>query len=235
MSTPETSQSGRPSPSDSDDAKAALLMARDPDVRLMLEVRQDVEGAFAYLVSRYQSRLLGIMTHLVGGSEEAEDLCQEVFLRVYRARKGYRPRAKFSTWLFTIANHVASNHLRSRRRHPTVQAGVGSGLSSGLQIARPGLDQVAAEGATPSAQLRHLELSEVVREAVSTLADDQRLAVLLNKFEGMSYHEIAEVMNRSEAAIKSLLARARNNLRESLHGYLAEGQRFVGGDGDGRR
>src|ERR1700733_1080494 len=77
--------------------------ARDPDVRLMLQVRDDVQGAFEVLVERYQHRLVGVLVHLVGRVEEAEDLAQDVFLRIYRARKGYRPRAKFSTWLFTIA------------------------------------------------------------------------------------------------------------------------------------
>ena len=83
------------------------LEARDPDVRLMLQVRDDISGAFETLVQRYQDRLVGILYHLVGSLEEAEDLSQDVFLRIYKARKGYRPRAKFSTWLFTIANNLA--------------------------------------------------------------------------------------------------------------------------------
>ena len=96
------------------------LEARDPDVRLMVQVRADIAGAFETLVERYQNRLVGILFHLVGNREEAEDLCQEVFLRIYKARKGYRPRAKFSTWLFTIANNLALNHLRSKGRNPSV-------------------------------------------------------------------------------------------------------------------
>ena len=99
------------------------LEARDPDVRLMVQVRGDVVGAFETLVERYQNRLVGILFHLVGNREEAEDLCQEVFLRIYKARKGYRPRAKFSTWLFTIANNLALNHLRSKGRNPSVPIG----------------------------------------------------------------------------------------------------------------
>ncbi len=90
------------------------LEARDPDVRLMVQVRNDVQGAFETLLERYQNRLVGIFFHMVGSTEEAEDLCQEVFLRIYRARKGYRPRAKFATWLFTIANNLALNHLRRK-------------------------------------------------------------------------------------------------------------------------
>src|SRR5829696_8848211 len=86
----------------------------------MLQVRSDEPGAFEELVERYQHRLVAIMNHLVGSSEEAEDLAQEVFLRIYRARHKYRPRSKFSTWLFTIANNLALNSLRSRQRKPVV-------------------------------------------------------------------------------------------------------------------
>src|SRR5947208_6998040 len=87
----------------------------------MLGVRDDEPGAFEELVARYQQRLVGIMHHLVGNLQEAEDLAQEVFLRVYRSRKKYRARCKFSTWLFTIANNLALNALRARRRRPIVQ------------------------------------------------------------------------------------------------------------------
>jgi RNA polymerase sigma-70 factor (ECF subfamily) len=202
------------------------LEARDPDVRLMLQVRDDVAGAFEVLVNRYQHRLLGVMIHLVGRVEEAEDLTQEVFLRIYRARKGYRPRAKFSTWLFTIANNLALNHLRGKGRNPTVAySGNGGGDSAGLPAVRPAEERALAREGTPSAQLRKVELSDVVREALELLGEDQKVAVLLNKFEDMSYAEIAEVMGRSEAAVKSLLARARNHLREQLEPYLKTGQR----------
>jgi RNA polymerase sigma-70 factor (ECF subfamily) len=199
------------------------LEARDPDVRLMLQVRDDVQGAFEVLVNRYQHRLLGVMAHLVGRTEEAEDLTQEVFLRIYRARKGYRPRAKFSTWLFTIANNLALNHLRGKGRNPTVA--LSGGDASGAQAVRPTEGRALAREGTPSAQLRKVELSEVVREALDVLGEDQKIAVLLNKYEDMSYAEIAEVMGRSEAAVKSLLARARNHLREQLEPYLKTGQR----------
>src|SRR5580700_8913673 len=89
----------------------------------MVQVRTDVAGAFETLLERYQNRLVGILFHLVGNREEAEDLCQEVFLRIYKARKGYRARAKFSTWLFTIANNLALNYLRSKGRSPNVAIG----------------------------------------------------------------------------------------------------------------
>ncbi len=182
----------------------AQLEARDPDVRLMLQIRDDVPGAFEVLVERYQHRLVGVLAHLVGRVDEAEDLTQDVFLRIYRARKGYKPKAKFSTWLFTIANNLAMNHLRSKGRNPTTTLG---GETSGTQTG-----------------LRPLE-ERAVREALEVLGEDQKMAVLLNKFEDMSYADIADVMGRSEAAVKSLLARARTHLREQLEPYLKTGQR----------
>jgi RNA polymerase sigma-70 factor (ECF subfamily) len=197
------------------------LEARDPDVRLMVQVRGDVPGSFEALVERYQKRLVGVLFHMVGSKEEAEDLCQEVFLRIYKARKGYRPRAKFSTWLFTIANNLALNHLRRKGRTQSFPlAGV-----SGSQPISPVAQQLAGREGTPSGPLRQAELSDVVRDALGTLNEDQKMAVLLNKFEDMSYAEIADVMNRSPEAVKSLLARARNQLREQLGPYLLSGQR----------
>ncbi len=198
------------------------LEAKDPDVRLMLQVRDDTPGAFEVLVEHYQDRLVGILYHLVGNLEEAEDLSQDVFLRIYKARKGYRPRAKFSTWLFTIANNLALNHLRSKGRNPSVPM---SGVAADSQSALPLAQQIPSREASASSQVRQIELSEVVREALRVLGEDQRMAVLLNKFEDMSYAEIGEVMSRSPTAVKSLLARARNELREQLGPYLASGVR----------
>ena len=197
------------------------LEARDPDVRLMVQVRNDVQGAFEALLERYQNRLVGILFHMVGNKEEAEDLCQEVFLRIYRARKGYRPKAKFSTWLFTIANNLALNHLRRKGRNQSLSLG---GVS-GSQPVSPVAKHLEGREGTPSAQMRQTELSDLVRDALGTLNEDQKMAVLLNKFEEMSYAEIGDVMGRSPAAIKSLLARARNQLREQLEPYLLSGER----------
>lgn len=199
------------------DALERQLEARDPDVRLMIQIRDDVPGAFEAMVARYQDRLVGVLFHIIGSLEEAEDLSQDVFLRVYKARKGYRPKAKFSTWLFTIANNLAMNHARGKGRKPAASLGAAGGDGSRADapaFAVPGREKTA------SAQMRQVELSEVVREAVAVLSEDQRMAVLLSKFEEMSYAEIGQVMNRSPAAVKSLLARARNELRERLEPYL---------------
>jgi RNA polymerase sigma-70 factor (ECF subfamily) len=195
----------------------------DPDVRLMLQVRDDSATAFEELVARYQCRLVMILHHLVGSHELAEDLTQEVFLRVYRARKSYEPGAKFSTWLFTIANHAAANARRSqsRRHEVTLQP-----RDSGPLGPRP-LDYLlqASSGQMPARQLDKSEMREIVRMALGSLNERQRMAVLLNKFEGMSYLEIAEAMEMSPQAIKSLLSRARGNLREVLQPYFDEGVR----------
>jgi RNA polymerase sigma-70 factor, ECF subfamily len=201
------------------------LEARDPDIRLMLQVRDDISGAFEALVQRYQDRLVSILYHLVGSLEEAEDLSQDVLLRVFKARKGYRPRAKFSTWLFTIANNLALNHLRGKGRNRSVPT---SRAANDSNAVAPIVERIPSRESTASSQMRKIELSEIVREALDVLGADQRMAVLLNKFEDMSYAEIGEVMNRSPAAIKSLLARARNELRERLEPYLAEGERGAG-------
>jgi RNA polymerase sigma-70 factor (ECF subfamily) len=196
---------------------SAQLALRDPDVRLMIGVRDDQPGAFEELVESYQSRLVGIMHHLVGNAEEAEDLAQEVFLRVYRSRKKYRARCKFSTWLFTIANNLALNVLRSRQRKPAVPLNVSD---SGPLGPRPAEQLVRDRAAQPVQHMQQRELAAIVRQALAGLNERQRLAVVLNKFEDMSYEEIAEVMNLTTKAVKSLLSRARCNLRDVLAPYI---------------
>ncbi len=193
---------------------------RDPDIRTMLRVRADEPGAFEELVDRYQHRLLGVMHHLVGNPQEAEDLAQEVFLRVYRSRKEYSPQAKFSTWLFTIANNLVLNAHRRRQRKPTVQLDI---HESGPLGPRPQETLVYDRAPAPDARLDHHELSGVIRTALDQLNDRQRLAVMLNKFEDMSYQEIAKVMGISTKAVKSLLSRARTQLRDLLKGYVQMG------------
>ena len=195
----------------------------DPDVRLMLRVRHDDAGAFEELILRYQGRLITVLEHLVHEHQQAEDLTQEVFLRVYRARKRYVPGAKFSTWLFTIANNLASNALRTRARRREVNI---EARQSGPMGANP-LDQLAkaASGLMPTRQLDKAETAEIVRLAMESLNERQRMAVLLSKFEEMSYADIADVMELSPQAIKSLLSRARGNLRELLQPYLQKGQK----------
>jgi RNA polymerase sigma-70 factor (ECF subfamily) len=194
----------------------------DPDARLMLRVRDDDAQAFEELVRRYQGRLLAIFQNTLGSREQAEDLVQEVFLRVFRARSTYVADAKFSTWLFTIAHNVAKNAKRTkaRRREVTVV-----GDESGPMPVNP-LEQMAqaASGLLPTRQVDRMERAAMVRMAMETLNERQRLAVLLSKFEGMSYADIGATMGLSTPAIKSLLTRARNNLRIVLEPYIEQGE-----------
>jgi RNA polymerase sigma-70 factor, ECF subfamily len=201
---------------------SAQLALRDPDVRLMIRVRDDEPGAFEEMVEAYQHRLVTVLHHLVGNGAEAEDLAQEAFLRVYRARKKYRARSRFSTWLFTIANNLALNSLRGKQRRATVSL---PNSDSGPLGPRPAEQLVRDHGPAPSQRLQHVELALRVQQALEGLNERQRTAVVLNKFEDMNYAEIAEVMNLSTKAVKSLLNRARANLRVALADYIyMEGQ-----------
>ena len=206
------------------ESSAQSYELRDPDVRLMLEVRDDNAAAFEELMLRYQNRLVTVLEHLTGQRDAAEDLAQEVFLRVYRSRKKYVPGSKFSTWLFTIANNIASNARRSRARRKERNLAPTEGDETGAWGAQP-LEQMAlAKSALmPTRQLDKAEMKEVVRLALETLNERQRMAVLLCKFENMSYVEISETMGMTPQAIKSLLSRARDNLRDILEAYLERG------------
>jgi RNA polymerase sigma-70 factor (ECF subfamily) len=157
------------------------------------------------------------MHHLVNNNEEAEDLAQEVFLRVYRARKKYHPRAKFSTWLFTIAHNLALTALRARQRKPSVPLAVND---SGPLGPRPAEQLVRDRAAQPAHRMQQQELAVLIQEAIHGLNERQRMAVILNKFEDMNYAEIAEVMGLTTKAVKSLLSRARMNLRTALQPYV---------------
>jgi RNA polymerase sigma-70 factor (ECF subfamily) len=204
------------------ESQAQRYQLRDPDIRLMLAVRDDDAGAFEELMRRYQNRLITVLEHLVGRREDAEDLAQEVFLRVYRARKSYSVGSLFSTWLFTIANNVASNARRGRARRREVRLDT---RETGALSVRP-LENVAvaSSGLMPSRRLDDAEMQDVIRAAMSTLNDRQRMALLLNKFEDMCYADIAQVMSLTPQAVKSLLCRARLALRDVLEAYLERGQ-----------
>ncbi len=191
---------------------------RDPDVQLMLRVKQGDDDAFTQLVTVYQDRLIGIFSHVLEQREQAEDLAQDVFLRVYRARHGYEPTARFSTWLFRIANNLASNFRRSKVRRKEVALSV---RDSGPLGPGPEEKLVAEKSALmPTRQFDKRELRSIVRNALETLNERQKMALLLHKFEGMSYADIGETMELSAAAVKSLLSRARENLRIKLEPYV---------------
>jgi RNA polymerase sigma-70 factor (ECF subfamily) len=188
----------------------------DPDVRLMLAVADDDTSAFEQLWSRYHNDVGSVIEHLIGNRRYTDDLVQEVFLRVYRARKTYVPTAKFSTWLYCIVNNVVSNTRRSLSRRREV------GISA-IDHAEP-LDIVRRKAGSdcPSQPLERDELCSAVHGAIAELNERQRTAVTLCHLDGLSYNDVGTAMNTSSKAIKSLLARARDNLRDKLTPYAAQ-------------
>ena len=190
----------------------------DPDVQLMLRAKQGDDAAFAVLVEKYQHRLIAVLYHILGKQETAEDLAQEVFLSIYRHRQKYEVKAKFSTWLFRIANNLASNHRRdgARRREASLATS-----DSGPMGVRPEENLLAEKSALmPARVLDRTETQTLVRAALDSLSDRQKMAVLLHKFEQMSYLDIAAAMDLTPQAVKSLLSRARENLRVYLEPFL---------------
>jgi len=188
----------------------------------MLRVKEDDAGAFEDLVRRYQDRLVRLFHHIGPGPEQAEDLTQDVFLRVYRSRARYEPGAKFSTWLFTIAGNVARNAARSHgRRREVAEADARRSVNDSQPslIASMALD---ASSLMPARVVEGEERAELVRRAVQALGDRQRMALMLSRFENMSYVEISESMDLTTKAVKSLLSRARVNLKELLARYIDE-------------
>ncbi|MFM8497616.1 MAG: sigma-70 family RNA polymerase sigma factor [Planctomycetia bacterium] len=205
------------------DASLTASGAADPSTALMLRVRDGDTAAFERLMGLWQDRLVRLFMHHTGDHATAEDLAQEVFLRVYRARESYKPTAKFTTWIHTIANHVSSD-LR-QRAYRRKERGMPHNVSASTSAL--GLEHlaVAASGLRPARQADRSELCDVVQDAIATLSDNQRMAVLLAKFEHCSYEEIAAAMGLTVPAVKSLLFRARDQLREKLGPYEREGSR----------
>ena len=188
----------------------------DPEVRLMLQVQGGDQGAFAELERRYGARVLGYFYRQLGDRTEAEDLTQEVFLRLYRSRQRYQPRARFATWVFHITQNVARNAVRSRRRHPCVRLDTTGSEEGGL------LDVLLSDsGDAPSRPVERDELAGVVRAAVAGLAGRQRAALELYQFGDRTYAEVAAELAMTPKAAKSLLYRARNQLRITLTPFMS--------------
>ncbi len=181
----------------------------EPDAQLMLRVKEGDSASFDLLLERHRSPVVHFLYRMVQNQAVAEELAQEVFLRVYRARASYEPTAKFTTWLFRIATHLALNNLRDGKAEK-LQASLDQPQedSAGREAPdrRPTIEQ------TLVAQAR---LDEV-RRAIAALPGKQRAAVLMHKYEEMEYSQIARVLSCSESAIKSLLFRAYETLRARL-------------------
>ncbi len=189
----------------------------DPDVQLMLRVAADDHEAFEELVERYQDRLIGFFYHLLGDRSLSEDLAQDAFLRVYRARERYQAKARFSTWLFRIAHNLARNQLRGMaRRRREVSLAPPTNDSQAMPQQQFLADRSAL---MPTRIFASKEVQARVQAALNGLGERQKMAVLLHKFEGMSYEDIGRVMGLNAVAVKSLLARARGKLKDALEKY----------------
>ena len=200
----------------------------DPDVALMLRVQQGSEDAFNQLVERFAPILVNFMYKFVGSVAAAEDLSQEVFLKVYRAAPTYKPTAKFKTWILTIATNVSLNQQRWERRRFHVSLDAPMDREDGQGIGA----SIRDDGDAPEDNLERTERAVRVREAIAALPENQRRAVVLARFQGCSYAEIGEVMELSLMAVKSLLNRAKENLKEQLVRELKE---YLDGPDDSSR
>jgi RNA polymerase sigma-70 factor (ECF subfamily) len=181
----------------------------------MQRVRTGDQQAFTQLQERYAPRVFGYFCRQLRDRAEAEDLTQEVFLRLYRSRHRYQPRARFATWIFHITQNVARNALRSRRRHPCVHLDPEAPGNRGL------MEVLLSDRAdAPSRPLERDELALVVRAAVAELAGRQRTALELHQFHDRTYAEVAAELDMTPKAAKSLLYRARNQLREVLQPFM---------------
>ncbi len=197
--------------------KAARYRASDPDVDLMLRVQCDEPGAFTELSERFGSRIFAHLFRMLHDRQEAEDLTQEVYLRLYRSRGRYQPRAKFSTWLFHVTKNVARNALRRRRRHAWLRFGPVLEREEEGAVLRQ-RNQPAFEA--PSARLERRELAQAVRGAVAGLAGRQRTALEMHQFQHRTYAEIADALALTPEATKSLLYRARLQLKDHLDALM---------------
>lgn len=186
-----------------------LALALEPDTELMLRVRHGDAGSFELLLHRHRGTVLNLLYRLVHNHAIAEELAQDVFVRVYRSRERYEPTAKFTTWLFRITTNVALNWRRDTRR----------------QMAEHGIDELSSDVRKFEFQDRRPSIDEKlicdlkakeVQAAIRSLPSKQLAAVLMHKYEGMDYAEIAEVLDCSVAALKSILFRAYENLRRQL-------------------
>lgn len=188
------------------------------DEELMLRVRDGDREAFNSLMDRFERPVLNVIYRYLQDYDAAQDLMQETFLRVYRARERYEVRSKFSTWLFQIAVNLCLNERRSRsyRSHASIEA------LSGQEVPREFQDTGTLQ---PGEALRKAETVRLVREAVQSLPDEERAMVILARWEEKSYDEIARIMGCTVDAVKSRLYRAKKMLRERLEGVVKENER----------
>jgi RNA polymerase sigma-70 factor, ECF subfamily len=187
------------------------------DVDLMLRVKTGDESAFAHLVQKYRRPMVGFMYRMCHNPSTAEELAQEVFLRVYRSRTSYEPSAKFTTWLYRIATNLAANHARDTRHERPENT---------LRLDEPDQEtgttpDLADESLSAEEQILQRERLAAIRSKVNALPERQRVAVIMHKYQQMDYREIGEVLKLSESATKSLLFRAYETLRDQLKEFVS--------------
>ena len=193
------------------DQKAYLT---DSDVQLMLSVQKGDRNAFDDLMRKYYARILNFAYRLIGNRQLAEDISQDVFMKVYKSAARYQPRSKFQTWLYTIAKNTCLNEMR-RHRGQVVSLDEPLDTEAGeLQKEVPDPD------ADPAAAYLQKEQEKQVRAAIDELPENQKMAVILSRYENFSYAEIAATLEVTDKAVKSLLSRAKVNLKHKLAGVI---------------
>lgn len=205
MDSPEDASQTPPEP----DSPEAI---NERSIQLMVLVGQGDHNAFAELVEIHQHAVIGTVAKMLGGASDAEDIAQQVFVRVWRSASRYKPSAKFTTWLYTITRNLVFNESRRRQRKPVV--------SLEEREEEHHVPTTIDDGMTPDESTLHSELEKAVDAAIQQLPEKQRMAVILRRYEEMPYDEIGEILNLSLSAVKSLLFRARAQLKENLKSYL---------------
>jgi len=190
------------------------------DVQLMLDVKAGDQQSFELLLQRYRMPLVNFLYRMVRSREQAEDLAQEVFLRVYRAREDYEPSAKFTTWLFRIATNLALNSLRDHR-YQKLEISMDAPIVADAEDGDERPMEVADEHPDIEQHLVEEARKKMIRHAIEKLPEKQRAAVLLHKYQELDYSEISKILRCSESALKSLLFRAYETLRVELAPLVA--------------
>jgi len=182
------------------------------DIRLMRLVAGGDTTAFEQLIERHQALVAGTVARMLGSNSDVEDIAQQVFIRVWNSAGRYVAKAKFTTWLLKITRNLVFNEMRRTKRHPHLPAQI-----------EPDADEIPLKDeqtTAPDAALLENELQAAIEKAIGLLPETQRMALVLRRYEELSYEEIADVLELSVPAVKSLLFRARTELRERLKSYL---------------
>jgi len=186
----------------------------DSDHELMRRAGIGEERAFARIVERHHVAVIGTIAKMLGNDAEADDLAQQVFLRVWKSAPRFQPRAKFTTWLFTITRNLVFNEIRRKSRARLVS------IDESSQEGAPARELADNRTNAPDRQLAATEVAEAIEQAITALPEQQRMALVLRRYEACSYEEIAEVLETTVSAVKSLLFRARSELKERLADWL---------------